>query len=88
MFSTFFSQFRTNGIKSWNFVLVALTEFLFFFSHFAFELTNQKFEMESTVSKAILEEDFGSLEESIQKGFQINNKYEYPIGCVSLFHDL
>jgi hypothetical protein len=43
--------------------------------------------MEREVADAIFEEDVKSLSTLISNGFNINQGYKYPIGCVRLIHD-
>jgi hypothetical protein len=43
--------------------------------------------MERKVAVAIYDEDLSSLKELLLNGFEINQKYKYPIGCVRLFLD-
>jgi hypothetical protein len=44
--------------------------------------------MEDTAAKAICNEDVSTLTTLLEKGFDLNKQYEYPIGCVRLFHVL
>jgi hypothetical protein len=44
--------------------------------------------MEDSVARAIRVEDISALTALLEKGFDINKDYKYPIGCVRLFHVL
>jgi hypothetical protein len=44
--------------------------------------------MEDTAAKAIFEEDVSTLTTLLEKGFNLNTQYKFPIGCVRLFHVL
>jgi hypothetical protein len=65
--------------------------FFFFSLFFKVEgLTDQSdriVSMEEKVARAIVEEDVKSLSTLISKGFEINQGYKEPIGCVRLIHD-
>jgi hypothetical protein len=53
------------------------------------EVVKTNFEERLEVSNAIYDENIEVLAELIKKGIvSVNDKYENPIGCVSLFHDL
>jgi hypothetical protein len=43
--------------------------------------------MEEEVATAIVKEDVKSLSTLISNGFEINQGYKEPIGCVRLIHD-
>jgi hypothetical protein len=44
--------------------------------------------MEDAAANAIWDEDVSTLTTLIEKGFNLNTQYKYPIGCVRLFHVL
>jgi hypothetical protein len=46
------------------------------------------FTMENTAADAIHQEDVSTLTTLLEKGFDLNKQYKYPIGCVRLFHVL
>jgi hypothetical protein len=46
------------------------------------------FSMENTAANAIWNEDVSTLTTLLEKGFNLNSQYKYPIGCVRLFHVL